>query len=168
MRTAFISALLIAGAAFAQSPDDDLRSKIASVRYPPLAEAARVRGDVHLKVSDGAVTFLDGHPLLAPTSVEATKSFAPLLGSANIDVTYHFAFVSVSRPITVKRGDAFGRAILRLLGLKTEKVAYTCDNGVAPESSLKDSGTTVEIWVYGRDRCVETEYSTQSETARPV
>lgn len=162
MRTAFVAALLIASIAVAQSPTDDLRSKVTSVRYPPLAEAARVRGDVHLKVSNGAVTLLDGHPLLARTSVEATKSFAPLLGSGEIDVTYHFAFVNVivSRPITVKRGDAFDRAILRLLGLKTEKVAYTCDSGVAPESSLKDSGTTVEVWVYGRDRCVDTEHST--------
>jgi hypothetical protein len=40
----FTVACLLAGGAFAQSAEDGLISKIMTVRYPPLAESARISG----------------------------------------------------------------------------------------------------------------------------
>jgi len=44
-RRPLIIALVLVGAASAQTTEDALRSRIAGVRYSPLAEAARVQGD---------------------------------------------------------------------------------------------------------------------------
>jgi hypothetical protein len=123
----FALALLFAGAAFAQTPADELRSRIGGVHYPPLAEAARVQGDVHLNLKSGVVTLLSGPPLLVQTAIESAKTLGSILGGGDVDVTYHFVFagggtISVLRPMTVKRGNAIGRAVLRMFGLKTEKV----------------------------------------------
>jgi hypothetical protein len=163
----FALAVLFAGTAFTQTPADELRSKIGSVRYPPLAEAARVFGDVHVRVKSGTVTFLSGPPLLAQTGVENAKAFGSILGEGDFDVTYHFVFAgggttSVLTPMTVKRGNAVGRAVLRMFGFKTEKVVleYQCQSTAARASDLRISGANIEVWVYGRDRCVETEAAT--------
>jgi hypothetical protein len=159
--------VFVYGAAFAQTQADELRSRIGSVHYPPLAEAARVQGDVHLNLNSGVVTILSGPPLLVRTAVESAQAFGSILGEGEIDVTYHFVFAgggttSVLTPMTVKRGNALGRAVLRMFGFKTEKVVleYQCQSSAASASDLKISGTTIEVWVYGRDRCVETEAAT--------
>jgi hypothetical protein len=163
----FALAVLFAGTAFAHTPADELRSKIGSVRYAPLAEAARVQGDVHLNLNSGVVTILSGPPLLARTAVESANALGSILGEGNVDLTYHFVFAgggttSVLVPVSVKRGNAFGRAVLRMFGFKTERVIFEhqCQNGAAPANDLKISGANIEIWVYGRNRCVETEAAT--------
>jgi hypothetical protein len=99
----FALAVLFAGAALAQTPADELRSRIGSVRYPPLAEAARVQGDVHLSLKLGVVTLLSGPPLLVQTSVESAKALGSILGGADVDVTYHFVFAGGG---TTKRAHA--------------------------------------------------------------
>ena len=154
-------AVFLIGTAFAQTPQDDLRSKIGGVRYPPLAEAARIQGDVHLNLTSGAATVLSGHPLLAQTALSSAKAFESIQ-TAELDVTYHFLLVDsitvVATSVIVKKGDAFDRAILRLFGFKTEKVVvdYQCQQGALRANELKISGANAEVWIYGRTFCVQT------------
>jgi hypothetical protein len=161
----FLLAFLLIGSTFAQTGEDKFRSTIIAVRYPPLAEQARIQGDVHLNVNPGAVTIVSGHPLLAQTAVESAKAFGSILGRSNLDVTYHCVLVettiSVSTSTKVKRRNAFERVVLRIFGLKTEKVVtdYRCEEGVAHTDS-KVAGQVVDIWVYGRTRCLQTEAAT--------
>lgn len=162
----FIVAFVLPGVAVAQSSEDALRSKIAVVHYPPLAEAARIQGDVRLNVKSGMVTLVAGHPLLAQTAIENAKGFAPMQGEMNLEVTYHFVIdtpsTTMPTSVTVKRGDAFERAVLRMFGLKTEKttVEYRCEERVPPPNDLKVSGAIIEVWIHGRIRCIETEAET--------
>ncbi len=155
-------ASLVATAAIAQQPEDGLESRIAPIRYAPLAEQARIQGDVHLKLSSGIVTVISGHPLLTKTAEESAKAFGAFLGTTDVDVTYHFVLseTTISVPISkvVKRGNAFERFFLRMFGRKTEEVVadYECERGVAPPSDVKIAGSLIEIWVYGRGVCLET------------
>ena len=107
-RAIIVVASLLATTATAQSPEDGLKSKIATIRYPPLAEQVRFQGDVHFKLSSGVVTVISGHPLLAKTAEESARGFASLLGTTDVDVTYHFVFadttISVPRSRVVTRG----------------------------------------------------------------
>jgi hypothetical protein len=165
LRSAFVIILLLVQAAFAQTPEAELKSKIAHVRYAPLAEQAWIQGDVHLKINSGVVTVVSGHPLLANTAVQSVKSFGPIQGKSDVDMTYHFVLVDTTKvptPVTVERGNAFQRAILHLFGFKTEKVVveYQCQVGVPPANDLKVSGATLEIWIYGTTRCLQTQAST--------
>ena len=163
--TSLVSCLLV-GVACAQIPEDVLKSKLTSVRYAPLAEQARIQGNVRLNLNAGVITVISGHPLLTPIAVASAK----VLGSAQIkmglEVTYHFVLVdtvtSVPTVTTVKRGNTFERAILRVFGLKTEKVVhgYRCEEGVAPVNDVKVDGTDIEVWVYGRTRCLQINTAT--------
>ena len=54
-RRLFLVALVLVGAASAQTPEDGLRSTINAVHYARLAEQARIQGDVHLNVKSGVV-----------------------------------------------------------------------------------------------------------------
>ena len=60
-RRPFVVALVLVGAASAQTTEDGLRSEIKAVCYAPLAEQAQIQGDVHLNVKSGVVTLLSGH-----------------------------------------------------------------------------------------------------------
>jgi hypothetical protein len=162
-RKAFAVALLLVGAAYAQTPDE-LRSKIAGVKYLPLAQAARVQGDVHLSVNGGEVLVVSGPELLVQTAVQSTRAIGPIQGETNLDVTYHFVLVdtTLSVPVatTVKRGNAFERAVLRMFGVKTEKVVIEnqCQQqALPPPNAFKVSGAVVEIWIYGRSFCLQTQ-----------
>jgi hypothetical protein len=156
-RRLFVVALVLVGAASAQTTEDGLRSEIKTVRYVPLAEQARIQGDVHLSVKSGVVTLLSGHPLLAPTAVESAKAFGSIQGKTDFDMTYHFVLVDAATdvPVTVPRGNAFERAVLRVLGLKTVKVVYRCQEGAPPANDLKIAGAVIEIWIFGRARCLQ-------------
>ncbi len=72
-RRLFVVVFVLVGAASAQTPEDELRSEIKAVRYAPLAEQARIQGDVHLNVKSGVVTLFSGHPILAPIAVESAS-----------------------------------------------------------------------------------------------
>jgi len=156
-------ALLLVGSAFAQTPEDGLRSRLATVHYAPLAEQARIQGDVRLHLNSGVATLLFGHPLLAQTAVESAKAIGSIGSEPNLDLTYHFVLadttVSVPTPTTVKRGNAFERAVLRMFGRKTEKVVleYQCQEGLPPANVVKVADSVIEIWIYGRSHCLQTE-----------
>ena len=155
----FLAVLVPLWTAFAQIPEAELRPKVNAAQYGALAESARLQGDVHLAVEAGQVTVISGHPLLAQAAVENAKSFAT--PDRTLEMTYHFALietVSVPAPVVVNRGNAFERAILRLFGRKTQKVVLEnrCQQGTAPPNDLKVSVSAVEVWIYGRSRCLMT------------
>ena len=151
--------LLLGTVASAESLEDGLRPKITATRYPPLAEMARVHGDVHLKLKSGVGTVLSGHLLLATTASESAKEFSSITGSRDFEVTYHFVFADTAARVhtlgTIKRGKAFERALLRTFGLKTETVVdgYRTEEGVAPQNDFNIAGNAIEIWIYGRTFC---------------
>ncbi len=159
MRRALVAGLLIASIAVAQSPTDDLRSKVTSVRYPPLAQAALIEGDVHMILKSGEVTLISGPPLLVRTAPESAKSFGPVRGGVEVDVIYHFVFAkpTTPMPVMVKRGNALERGILRMLGIKTEKILYWC--GEPPANDLKTSEARIEVWIYTSRNCYATTES---------
>jgi hypothetical protein len=76
---------------------------------------------------------------------------------------YHVVLVdsvtSVPTVTTVKRGNVFERGIMRMFGLKTEKVihGYRCESGVTPPNDVKINGSVIEVWIYRRTFCLETE-----------
>jgi hypothetical protein len=162
----FLVAAVLLGTASAQISEDALKSRITNVRYPPLAEAARVQGDVHLARNAGMLTVLSGHLVLVQTALESAKAFASIQSETNLDLTYHFVLVdtvtSVPTSMKVPRGNVFERAVLRLFGLKPEKVIveYRCQEGVAPPNDLKIGCASVEIWINGRSFCIQTEAET--------
>jgi hypothetical protein len=164
-RRPFVIALILVGVASAQTPEDGLRSKIKSVHYGPLAEQARIQGDVHLNVKSGVVTLLAGHPLLARVAVESAKAFRSIQGETDLEMTYHFVFVdtaSVPTSITVPRGSAFERAVLRVFGRKTSKVVLDnqCQEGAPPANNLTIASSVIEVWIFGRARCLQTNTAT--------
>jgi hypothetical protein len=69
----FIVANLLASVVFGQTAEDVLKSKLTSVHYARLAEMARIQGDVRLKLNNGLITVISGHPLLAPLPSKAQK-----------------------------------------------------------------------------------------------
>ena len=159
----FTVACLLAGAACAQTTEGVLRSKLTSVHYSPLAEQARIQGDVRLRLNGGVVTVVSGHPLLAPIAVESAKALGSIQSERNLDLTYHFVIVDTAKRVatstTVKRGNAFERAILRVFGLQTEKVVhgYRCESGIAPANDVVGNDAVIEVWVYGRTFCLQTQ-----------
>jgi len=166
LRGISIVACLLVGAAFGQTAEDVLRSKLTSVHYAPLAEHARIQGDVRLNVNGGVIAVVSGHPLLAQIALASARAFRSVQSQTNFDVTYHFVLVdtatSVPTVTTVKRGNAFERAILRVLGRKTERVVhgYRCEEGVAPANDVKMNDTAIEVWIYGRTLCLQTSMAT--------
>ncbi len=161
-RRLFVVVFVLVGAASAQTPEDELRSEIKAVRYAPLAEQARIQGDVHLNVKSGVVTILSGHPILSPIAVESAKAFGSIQGKTDFEMTYHFVLVDAATdvPVTVPRSNAFGRAVLRMFGLKTVKVVYRCQEGAPPANDLKIGGAVIEIWIFGTTHCLTTEAAT--------
>ena len=164
-RTATLACLFV-GAVFAQSNEEVLRSRLMSVHYAPLAEQARIQGDVRLSLNGGVVTLISGHPLLAPVAVYSAKALGSIQSATNLDMTYHFVIVdsakSVPTSTIVKRGNALERVVLRVFGLKTEKVVhgYQCQSGVAPANDVRVNGTVIEISVYRRTFCLMPETAT--------
>jgi hypothetical protein len=165
---ALILACLFVGTAVAQTAEDLLSSKLTTVRYHPLAQQARIQGDVRIRVTNGVSTVISGHPLLAPTAVAIVDAVGSVQSQTDLDVTCHFVLVdtvtSVPTVTRVKRGNAFERAILRVFGLTTEKVVheYRCVEGAAPTptNSVKVNGTVIEVWIYGRIHCLQVDTAT--------
>jgi hypothetical protein len=133
---------------FAQSS-----TTLDAIRYPPLAAAARVRGDV--LISGGK--FISGPPLLA----EAGLQGADLLNirASGATVLIHFVLVDaieLTRTETIKKGDALDRLFLRLLRISTVKKRgiYECyENPNVPANRIDSTKDPIEVWVYGKARC---------------
>jgi hypothetical protein len=80
LRRAFAIGILIVAPALAQTPEDGLRPRIATIHYPPLGEMARIQEDVHLNLNSGVVTVLYGHPLLTRTATDSAKELGLIQG----------------------------------------------------------------------------------------
>ena len=119
-----------------------------TIRYPPLAAAARVQGDV--LISGGKV--ISGPPLLRQTALQ--------LHAPQTDVLVHFVLIDVvlsTKVETIKKGDAFGRVFLRLLRIPAVKEVETqvCTQAPnTPANSIDSTKDPVEVWVYGKARCL--------------
>jgi len=129
---------------------------------PGLLSKREFRGTFILTSSLAWSTLLSGHPILAPIAVESAKAFGSIQGKTDLDMTFHFVLVDTATgvPVTVPRGNAFGRAVLRMFGLRTVRVVYRCQEGAAPANDLKIAGAVIEIWIFGRTRCLQTESAT--------
>ena len=156
LRLALLLALIASPAMFGQIVDEQLRSIVSGIKYPPLAETARVMGAVKVAVNTGEVTVISGSPLFRQTAVDAANRIATLEDDYSADITVHFALAPVvtSSPVTVsvKRGNAFERVLLRTFGRKTEKQItaqhYRIDD--APPNTFRIGGNSIEIWIFGR------------------
>jgi len=144
-----------------------MKSRIEAVHYVPLAEMARVQGDVRISHHSDSLTVVSGPPLLVPLARQTTASIVLLMGLEDSEFTYHFVLTdsgttTVVNSRIIKRGNAFERVILRALGLKAEKTVteYECREGEAPPSDFRINGASIEIWIYGRVRCIMTNSST--------
>lgn len=159
-RRSLVVVLVLVGAASAQTLEDELRPEIKAVHYAPLAEQARIQGDVHLNVKSGAVTLLLGHPLLAAIAVESAESLRPIQGKTDFEMIYHFVLVDTAKSaptsITVPRGNVFERAVLWVFGRKTQKVVlgYRCQEGAPPENDVKIAAAVIEISIFGQTHCL--------------
>jgi hypothetical protein len=139
---------------FAQSS-----ATIDAIRYPALAAAARVQGDV--LISGGKV--VTGPPLLKEAALrgfDLLKVRAPEAG-----VLFHFVLVDIvllTRTETIQKGDAFDRLFLRLLRIPTVRnvAAQVCtENPNAPANRIDSTKNPIEVWVYGKARCLQTQTS---------
>jgi hypothetical protein len=144
------SLFLIPGAGLAQ---------VKEIRYPPLAAAARVQGDVRLRSGREGVTVISGPPLLVQGAVASLKSLGNLSEHGEREVVFHFALVEPSMhevTVTVRKGDAFDRLFLRALGFKTEKTIKEkecVDAEPPPENRIDSTKASIEVWVYRRNGC---------------
>jgi hypothetical protein len=141
--------LVCLGNSFAQSS-----ATLDAIRYNPLAAAARIKGDVLIS-GGNAVT---GPPLLRGIALRDIDvlNFRVL----QTDVLFHFILSDIvlsTRIETIKKGDAFGRFFLRLFGIPTTRKIATqvCTEGPDPPANRIDSTRDpVEVWVYGKARCL--------------
>src|SRR5579859_1476012 len=109
MRLLVIACLFSFGVAALALDDGGLASKVEAVKYPPLAKAARIQGDVHLHIGPKGVEFVSGHPLFAPVAVDNLKELRKV---SEGEVIYHFVLVDdtatrLTIP-TVQKSDALG------------------------------------------------------------
>lgn len=160
-RRSLIAAVSWVSSIVAQTPSPELSARLRAIRYPPLAELARVQGDVRVHLESGEAAVVSGPPLLRATAIESAKTVASL-GALNGDLIYHFLIdgeietVQVSRIVPI--GDAFDRAVLRLFHLKPYKIVteFECHGREPVPSDFGADGATIEIWVHGRNRCIQT------------
>jgi hypothetical protein len=130
-----------------------------AIRYPPLAAAARVKGDI--LISGGNV--VSGPPLLAQTALRSIDILNVRAPGATVLV--HFALsdmVLSTGTETIPRGDAFDRFFLRLFRIPTTRRMATqvCTQGPNPPANRVDSTKNpIEVWIYGKAPCIETNTS---------
>lgn len=63
--------------AWAQQEAPKITVNVEGIRYPPIAAAARIQGDVTFEVSASGVKLMDGNPLLAPAAQTNLETWAP-------------------------------------------------------------------------------------------
>jgi hypothetical protein len=137
------------GLGFAQSS-----ATLDAIRYPPLAVAARIKGDV--LISGGNV--VTGPPLLRAAALRGIDLLN--LRVLQTDVLFHFIPNDiVPRVETFKKGNAFGRFFLRLFGLPAMKkiVIYGCS--APPANRMDSTKDPIEVWVYQAPCVLSTDYA---------
>jgi hypothetical protein len=152
MRLATILACFVCLAeGFAQSS-----ATVDAIRYPPLAAAARLHGDV--LISGGNA--VSGHPLLRETALRSIDLLN--IRTPGESVLIHFVLSDIvmsQRTDTIPKGDAFDRFFLRLLRIPTTRKIATevCTEGPsAPANRIDSIRDPIEVWVYGKAQCFPT------------
>lgn len=139
---------------FAQS-----NAALDAIRYPPVAVAARVQGDV---LTRGG-TVVTGSPLLAQAALRTIGLLNARSSTATILV--HFILidtVQLNKTETVKKGDAFDRFFPRLLRIPVVKKIETqeCTEGPnAPANRIDSTKDPIEVWAYGKRQCPTVNYT---------
>ena len=134
-------------------------AQVKQIRYPPLAAAARVQGDVRLRSGPEGVVLIGGPPLLVQAAMEGVKSLGRLSDLGDTEVVFHYSLVEPSVhevTVRVKKGHAFDRLFLRVLGFKTEKTVKErecVDTEPPPENRIDSTKAPIEVWVYHRNLC---------------
>jgi hypothetical protein len=155
MRLAIPLACLVGLAGgFAQS-----NANLDAIRYPPLAAAAKVQGDV--LISGGNV--VTGPPLLR----EAALRSIDLLNfrALQTGVVVHFVLVGTVESTgteTIKKGDAFDRFFLRLFGIPTVKkieIHQCVQNPNVLANRIDSAKDPIEVRVYGKVHCPTVNYA---------
>ncbi len=145
----------------------DAEQKVPGITYPPVAELARVVGDVKLAYGPEGIKYISGPLMLAtPTVIAAAKELiAP--GNSEGEIIFHFSLLDPDiRRITrfVQKGDALDRLFLRVFHIPTVRVEeeYSCNEKKDQTSRNRLDATKrpIEIWIHGVTRCLRTETST--------
>ncbi len=151
LATAMLQLLLLAVAGLGQ---------VTEIRYPPLAAAAQVQGDVRLHSGPEGIVLISGPPLLAQAAIFGMRALGSVSERGEVEVVFHFSLSKTTMrefTTTVKIGDAFDRFILRALGLKTERTVREkrcAANTDLPENRIDFAKTPIEVWVYESSRCL--------------
>jgi hypothetical protein len=129
-------------------------TNLEAIVYPRLARAARVQGDV--LIADGTV--VAGPPLLRQAALRSV----PLLGQHNSKTNFLFHFILLDTVGTkterVKKGNAFDRFFLRIIGASVVRTIERCDNNIPPpEPRVRSMENLVEVWVYAAGMCLNTQ-----------
>jgi hypothetical protein len=152
-----VLALLISRIDSAQAAS--LKMKVEGIRYPSLADQARIQGEVEFYVKEGKIDVVHGHPLLAPAAELNLRNLEPYLPT-NVHAIYIFKLSPQPKVeiIRVPKGDRFERAILRLLHLDTEKavMTYHCEPKQGDPSiyELDEKTGELRIRVFGGVHCL--------------
>jgi hypothetical protein len=147
--------------AFAQSEEARITVRVEGFRYPPIARAARIQGDVIFEVFASEPRLItSAHPILTEAARKNLETWtpSPFEGEKYI-VRYHFSLSG--RPgrksETMLVGDPFDRFFLRLFHAPTEKVVEVCDNDAPTETQLhhagNQGGNVIDVFVTTRDGC---------------
>src|SRR6185437_1006935 len=107
-----LAAILLARAGGGQTAPADLRERIGALRYPRIAEASRVSGDVRLQLHQEQATVVTGPPMLRGLATQAARIVGSIPGMEDVEVICHFALTDVdlaSEPTRVKRGNGVER-----------------------------------------------------------
>ncbi len=150
LATAMASMVLFAGAGLAQ---------VKEIRYPPLAAALWVQGDARLHSGPDGVVPISGPPLLVQAAMLNMKALGKLSELGETEVVFHYSLIEPSMrdvTVTIKKGDAFERVVLRLLGFKTGKMIKEAECVASPEvpdNRIDATRAPIEIWVYASARC---------------
>lgn len=145
-------------------PPPDLGNRIASLRYPPLAEQARIQGEVSFVVRQNVPADLKGHPLLV---YDANRSWEALKIVAPDGFMVRFHYILDQEPVIrhtkhqTPRGNGFDRLWLRLFHQPTTRAEekWDCDDrGPHQPSTVQfdQQGLPVEITLHGKMVCRQT------------
>lgn len=131
-----LGCMLLCGlSAWAQQEAPKITVNVEGFRYPPIARAARIQGDVLFEVSSAEPRLISSaHPILVEAARRNLETWKlPPLDGGSYHVGYHFSISGRpgTKPETVLIGDPFDRFVLRLFHAPTTKVVQVCDN-VAP------------------------------------
>jgi hypothetical protein len=152
-------------AALSANAQSELSPDLTGLRYPPLANAARIEGSVEFLRGSGDFKPVSGHPMLiasARSNLERWKN--SLSKDIPVSVTYRYHLLEpriVEEKVPI--GNSVERFFLRILLRPTNRKVSGCAQPVDPAPRFqitRDAGRDIiEIIVEAEKRCVQTNTS---------